>query len=509
MGIDLNTVVWRPYQIECKKSIKENYDQGITKQLIVAATGVGKRLMAVDIMRHFKRSIFIAHREELIMQAYNEIEKYWPMHAGIIKGPVFEIDKRIIVASVQTLTNRLDRIDPSTFDFVAIDELHHYASPSYLRVARHFKPKLLTGWTATPKRLDGLSLTNIVDKMVFQYNIRDGINDGYLAPIEAYQIRTQSDLSHVKRTAGDFNQKELSEEVDTELRNTLAAAKYKQYAKGKQAIAFCVDMDHAYHVRDKFREEGISAETVVSDTNRCPNRAELFAGFANKEYDVLTNVNIATEGYDYNDIGCILMLRPTQSETLYTQCIGRGTRLKSIEFINRVGNDKCILLDFVDNTGKLSLINAYELEKNMEIEDRVFLPEEYKLKLIEEREKKKRMHVFTYGQDSGVDILSLPKFSVWESEQMLEPATDKQLKWLKDIGIWVPGVEYTKKQASELISNLPCQSWQLVWLAQNKYDVSKGASFGQYQRVKSMLAQRDKYKVPQADVNKLLRNIGS
>jgi superfamily II DNA or RNA helicase len=509
MGVNLNTVVWRPYQEECKKKIKENYDKGITRQLVVQATGTGKRMQAVDLMRHFKRSLFIAHREELIMQAYNEIDNFWPMHAGIIKGRLFEIDKRIVVASVQTLTNRLDKMDPAMFDFVAIDEGHHYMSPTYLRVARHFTPKLTTVWTATPKRLDGLSLSNIVDKIVFEYYIRDGIADGYLAPIEAYQIRTQSDLSHVKRTAGDFNQQQLSEEVDTELRNTLAAAKYKQYASGKQAIAFCVDMDHAYHVRDKFREEGISAETIVSDINRCPNRAELFAGFANKEYEVLTNVNIATEGYDYNDIGCILMLRPTQSETLYTQCIGRGTRLKSIEFINRVGNDKCIVLDFVDNTGKLALVNAYELEKSMEIEQRIFLPEAYKLKLIEERDKKKRMHVFTYGQDSGVDILSLPKISVWESAKMLEPATDKQIKWLKDVGIWVPGVEYTKKQASESISGLPCQSWQLIWLANMKYDVSKGATFGQYQRIKAMLSQKDKFRIPNDQVNKALRNMNS
>ena len=194
MGIDLNTVIWRPYQEECKKAIKRNLDEGINRQLIVQATGTGKRLQAVDIMRHFRRSLFVAHREELIMQAYDEIEKYWPMHAGIVKGSLFEIDKRIVVASVQTLTNRLDRMDPNMFDFVIIDEGHHYVSPTYLRVARHFTPKLTTVWTATPKRLDGLSLTNIVDKMVFQYNIRDGISDGYLAPIEAYQVRTQSDL---------------------------------------------------------------------------------------------------------------------------------------------------------------------------------------------------------------------------------------------------------------------------------------------------------------------------
>jgi len=509
MGVDLNNVVWRPYQQECKKEIKSNYDQGITRQLIVSATGTGKRIMAVDIMRHFERSLFVAHREELIMQAYDEIEKFWPMHAGIIKGSLFEIDKRIVVASVQTLTNRLDRMDPGMFNFIVIDEAHHYVSPTYLRVARHFTPKLLTAWTATPKRLDGLSLSNVIDKIVFQYNIRDGITDGYLAPIEAYQVRTQSDLSHVKRTAGDFNIKDLSEEVDTELRNTLIVAKYKQYAEGKSGLAFCVDMNHAYNLRDKFREEGVNAETVVSDTERCPNRSELVAAYANGEIDVLTNVNILTEGYDYNDIGCIMMARPTQSETLYTQCIGRGTRLKSVDFINRNGNDKCIILDFVDNTGKLSLVNAYELEKDLPIEDRMFLPEQYKLKLIEERERKKRLHVFTYGSDSNVDILKLPEVKVWDSAKMLEPATEKQLDWLKRENIWVPGLEYTKRQASELISNLPCQSWQLIYLAQHKYDVSRGATMGQYQRVKAMVEQRDRYKIPQADVNKLLRNIGS
>jgi superfamily II DNA or RNA helicase len=165
----------RPYQEKCKRAIKENYDKGVREQLIVEATGLGKRLQSVELMRHFNRSLFIAHREELIGQAYDEIEKFWPMEVGIIKGQAFEIDKRIVVASVQTLQNRLDRIKPETFDYIVVDEAHNYLSPSYLRTIRHFKPKLRTAWTATPKRLDGLSLTNIAQELVFQYRIEDGM----------------------------------------------------------------------------------------------------------------------------------------------------------------------------------------------------------------------------------------------------------------------------------------------------------------------------------------------
>lgn len=497
-------VVWRPYQVECKNKIKENYDQGINKQLIVAATGVGKRMMAVNLIQHFKRSLFIAHREELIMQAYYEIEKYFPMEVGIIKGPVFEVDKKVVVASVQTLHNRLDKIDPNTFELVIIDESHHYAAVSYLKVARHWNPKLTTGWTATPKRLDGLSLSNLFEKMVFQYDIEDGIKDGFLAPVEAYQIKTQSDLSKVKKTAGDFNQKQLSEAVDSELRNNLIVMKYQQYTPNYQAIAYCVDIEHAYHLRDEFRKYGINTETVVSDTVRCPNRTELVNNFKNGTIQVLTNVEILTEGFDYPDVGCIIMARPTQSETLYKQCIGRATRLKSGRFIERNKSDKAIILDFVDNTSKNCLVNAYELEKDKPIEDRLFLPKEHRDKLLfEEKKRKERRIALEAGRDRKIDLLKLPEVKVWDSEKMLEPATIKQIEWLKSANIWQEGVEYTKKQASESISNLPCQEWQIRYLAVHGYDVTHGASIGQYQRVKYNVDQKQKFAISDKEKSRI------
>lgn len=379
---------------------------------------------------------------------------------------------------------------------VLVHNCHHYAARTYLETIRHWNPKLLTGWTATPRRLDGLSLSNLFEKIVFEYGITDGIRDGYLAPIEAYQVKTPTDISRIKRTAGDFNQRQLSEAVDSELRNNLIVQKYKQYCDGRQFIAYTVDIDHAYHLRDEFRKNGIECDAVSSDTSRGDDRYESVKRFKAGELQGLINCEILTEGFDYSDVGAVIMGRPTQSETLYTQCIGRGTRLKSELYKARFGTDKCTILDFVDNTGKLSLINAYELEKGLPIEDRMFLPKEHKEKLLkEEKERRERYIKLTAGKDKKVDLLKLPDVRVWDSEKMLEPATEKQIEWIKSAGIYAEDVEYTKKQASELISALPCAEWQIRYLAVNGYDVSKGASIGQFQRVKYNIDNKNKYAI--------------
>jgi len=489
-----NVINWRPYQVKCKNKIKQSFNKGINKQLIVQATGTGKRLAAVDLIQHFNRTLFVAHREELINQAFNDIEKYYPMQAGIIKGTRFDVEKRIVIASVQTLYNRLDKISSDAFDLVIIDEAHHYMAKSYIKTVRHFSAKLLTGWTATPNRLDGLNLSNIFQEVTFTYPIAQGIQEGYLAKIDAYRIQTQGDLSKIKKVAGDFNQKQLSDAVDTELRNNLIVHKYIEYAKDRQAIAFCVDIDHAYNLKRHFVDNGISCEAVVSDTERCPNRSDLLDQFSKGQIKVLTNVMILSEGYDYSDIGCVLMARPTQSETVYVQGIGRGTRLKSEQFIKEHNADNCIVLDFVDNCGRHSLVNAHELEKGKPIEERMFLPEEHKEKLLAEKRKREAKVHSAIMTDSKVNLLKIPEFRMgnWRTEKMEEEATPAQIDFIKKLGVYQDDVEYTKFQASELISNQPASTWQLNYLASLKYDISNGATIGQYQKVKQSRERQEK-----------------
>src|SRR6056297_3041296 len=185
--MELSNIDWRPYQVECFENIYTSYKEGISKQLVKSATGTGKRLMAIFIASKFKRPLFLAHREELINQAYEEFEKFFPMQTGIIKGPRTEDDKRIIVSSIRTMVNRYQNYPEDMFDCIIVDETHHYMAETYLKPLMYFKPKILTGWTATPKRMDGLSLGNIYDKVVFDYGIDRGVEDGFLAKIDAYR----------------------------------------------------------------------------------------------------------------------------------------------------------------------------------------------------------------------------------------------------------------------------------------------------------------------------------
>jgi superfamily II DNA or RNA helicase len=409
------------------------------------------------------------------------------------------------------MTNRYTNYPKDMFDCIITDEAHHYMAPSYIKPLEYFEPKLLTGWTATPKRLDGLSLGNIFDKMVFDYGIEKGIEEGWLAKIDAYRIQTMVDLTKVKKVAGDFNQRELSIAVDTRERNSLIAQKLHKYWKGEPIMAFCVDIDHAYNLRDILREHGFTAEAVTSDTTRCPNRSEIVQSFKNKKFNVLVNVNIATEGFDFDDVGLIAMTRPTQSESLYIQMIGRGTRLKSAEFREKYGHDHCTVLDFVDVTARHSLVNCYELERDKPVEERIFISDKDREIIMEEKEKRRMKLLTFYGDDRKIDLLKLPDIFISKSPAMMDAATPKQIAFMQSLGVWQEGVDYTKRDASELIGSQPVNHWKLKKLADLGYDVIAGATISQYQQVMKAQEEKepreDKYKLSSPDISKIVKEL--
>lgn len=522
----------RPYQEKCDQIIFDKLDKGISSQLIVEATGCGKRFQAVHSARNFKNVLFLAHTEELIEQAAEEFDKYYPMNVGIVKGPRFEIDKKIVIASAQTIWRRLDRIPSDYFDYIIADEVHHYLAKSFVLPLRHFKPRLITGWTATPKRLDGLSFSGIFDEIVFDYSIDKAIPDMYLANLEARRIKTAIDITGVKRTAGDFNQKELSMKVDIPSRNKLIVEKYLQYSRNMQGVVYCVDIEHAINIQKEFVHKGINCRAIHSGLND-DERRMINKGFKAGEIKVLTNVQILTEGWDYSDIGIIMMARPTQSIALYCQIIGRGTRLKSLEFLrahykkdyysivnefrehirkdkityNEKGLtflkhysqeeditvdevnfikkmhsiNKCIVLDFVDNSKQNTLVNCWSLEEKKPIEAKLFLPKEQKEKLLEEKKRREIKIKTLTRNDTRINLLALPKIYISSSPKMREPATEKQIQYMQRLGVWVEGNEYTKGQASELISSCSASPTQIAALHRLGYDISNGVTVGEAQ----------------------------
>lgn len=502
-------ISWRPYQIECFGAIHKGLKEGIDKQLVVQATGLGKRIQAVYLSTKFNKTLFLAHNEELIMQAFDDFEEAHGFgNVGIIKGPRFEVGKKIVIASPATLHNRLDKIDHKCFDLVIIDEAHHYLAKTFVKCVNHFKPRLRVGLTATPYRLDGLQLSNIATKIIHEYNIDEGIRDGYLAPLDAVKIPTHIDLKGVKKQGGDLNMKDLSAKVDIPARNALVAEKYLQHAKGRQAIVFATTVEHCKNLKFHFDMRNISCEILVGDTSVTPDRDGVVSRFKSGKTQALININIATEGFDYNDVGAVLLARPTMSLALYMQMVGRGTRLKTEDYIATFNTNSCKVIDFVDNTGNHNLINAWELDRKLPAKDKVFLTEETREKLLEaERIRQEREIKTRVDREVSVDLLKLPEYKVWDSPRMQEEATDKQIDFLRKLGVYEEGVLYTKQMASEAISNQPASGWQKRQLREWGYD-PEGATIGHFGKVKNRIENGpDKFKADENEVIKKIKSI--
>jgi superfamily II DNA or RNA helicase len=502
---------WRPYQKETYKAIANDYlKKKVTELMVVVATGGGKRSMAVQVSNvpifHNKPILFLAHNEELINQAVNDFEKcHGFINVGVIKGPRFEIDKKVVVASPQTLTNRLDRIDPDYFGLVLIDECHRYLSKTWLKAVRHFNHTLRIGWTATPHRLDGLSLSNLFEKISYEYNLDQAIRDGYLCELDAIKVQTHVELKGIHKSMGDFNQKELEEKVDTPQRNNLIAVKYKEYALGRQFVAFCVTKNHAHNLADKFKLHGLNVAVLTSDTE---DRNWIDKALREKKLDGVINVNILVEGWDYSEIGCVIDCSPTTSLTRYLQRIGRGTRLKSPEFVEKFGQN-CIILDIIDNTGKHNVINTWELDRGKKASEKTFVTSEKREKLLEAEAARERKFKANIQKDTRINLLKLPKVEISGSPKMLDPATPAQIQFLKNLGIYDEEVEYTKALASEAISNNPAQAWQIRKLKAWGYDVSNGVSIGQFQRVKQKIEYDARFNVDPKDIDKAIKKFGT
>jgi len=241
------TIKWRPYQQEGLKTIHKKKDK-VKRQLIVMATGTGKRILAVGLSQDYKRTLFLCHREELMDQAFHDFNRMYPMDVGIVKGTEFTINRRVVIASAQTMWRRLDKIPQDHFDCVMIDEAHHYLAPTFIKPLQYFDYTNSFGFTATPTRLDGLNFSNIMDEIVYEYPIDKAIKEGFLCQLEAHRIATQVDISKVKKVGGDFVQSELSDKVDIPERNKMVVSKYQKYAPFRQGIVFACDIAHAENI---------------------------------------------------------------------------------------------------------------------------------------------------------------------------------------------------------------------------------------------------------------------
>jgi ATP-dependent helicase IRC3 len=346
----------RPYQQAAIDAVLAARRAGKRRLLVHLPTGAGKTVIFSHLAKLAKRQVLVlAHREELLGQACDKLEHALAGAAAVsLERGAERADPgaKIIVCSIRSLhEERLSRVlRGRDVGLVVYDECHHAAADDNLRVLRQlgvfdddFTGTLL-GFTATTARGDGQGLDAVFEQIVYSRTLPELIEDGYLSPLRGFRISTTADLRHLTESSRgsrlDFNEDELAEAIDIEDRNALVARSIQELARDRRTIAFCVTVNHARHLAHALNALGVPTGIVHGAMGR-DDRAQALRDFREARVQVLTNVGVLTEGFDDPGVSCIAMARPTRSEGLYAQCVGRGTRL----FPDK---KDCLILDFVD-----------------------------------------------------------------------------------------------------------------------------------------------------------------
>ncbi len=349
----------RPYQRDAVAAVITARRSGVRRQLICLPTGAGKTVIFSELARLAKRPVLVlAHRRELVEQARDKLEQALAgqRSVGIEQGSdVAANESQVVVASIRSLhEERLARLLAARrFGLVVYDECHHAPARDNQRVLETlgaFTPEwdgTLLGFTATTQRGDRAALDQVFEAIVYRKGLSELIREEYLVPLRGYRIATAADLQRVSLTADDLNLEQLAEAVDIESRNDLVARSIQELARDRRTIAFCVNVNHARHLARALNAIGVPTG-IVHGEMKVEQRRETLAAFREGKLAVVTNVGVLTEGFDDPGVSCVAMARPTRSEGLYAQCIGRGTRLAP-------DKTDCLVLDFVD-LSDLSLV---------------------------------------------------------------------------------------------------------------------------------------------------------
>jgi superfamily II DNA or RNA helicase len=325
------------------------------RNLIVAATGTGKTVISAFDYKNFRaknkssKLLFIAHRKEILEQSLSKFR-------GVLKENNFgqlwvdgiePTNNEYVFASVQTLNNRLKdiQISPEYYDYIVLDEAHHASASTYRPFLNYFKPKILLGLTATPERMDNENiLDDFCNRIAAEIRLPEAMNKKILCPFQYFGISDSIDLANVSWANGKYLASELSSiYTKNELRVGEIISNLNKYTNDLndvQALGFCVTVEHAIFMAEKFNLAGLKAVCLTNKNSS--ERDKIRESFKKKEFNYLFVVDIFNEGVDIPEIDTVLFLRPTESLTVFLQQLGRGLRLAE-------GKECLTVLDFVGN----------------------------------------------------------------------------------------------------------------------------------------------------------------
>ena len=347
----------RPYQQQARERIHAEWENGHTRTLLVLPTGTGKTIVfasvAADQVRAGDRVLILAHRGELLEQAADKLQRSTGLVSAVEKADATCLNTwfRVVVGSVQTLqrTARLERFPRDYFGTIIIDEAHHAITDGYRRILDYFDHARVLGVTATPDRGDMRNLGEVFDSLAFEYKLTDAIKEGYLCRIMAQTIPLKLDISSVTMSGGDYAVGDLGTALDPYLEQI--AAEMAQRCKGRKTVVFLPLIKTSQKFRDLLNSHGFRAAEVNGQST---DRKEVLADFDAGKYNVLCNSMLLTEGWDCPSVDCVVVLRPTKVRSLYSQMVGRGTRLSP-------GKSDLLLLDFLWMTDKHELCRPADL----------------------------------------------------------------------------------------------------------------------------------------------------
>lgn len=447
----------RPYQEEARRSIEDAWISGTKRTLLVLPTGTGKTIVFAkiteDMVRKGKHVLILAHRGELLDQAADKIKKSTGLGCSVEKAEQSCLDSwfNVTVGSVQSLQRetRLRKFEPDHFDVIIIDEAHHAVSEGYQRVLGYFNDADVLGVTATPDRGDMRNLGEFFESLAYEYTLPKAIKEGYLSPIKALTVPLRIDMTGVGVQAGDFKAGEIGSALDPYLEQI--ALEMETYCRDRKTVVFLPLIKTSQKFTAILQEHGFAAAEVNGTSE---DREKVLKDFDKGRYNVLCNSMLLTEGWDCPSVDCVIVLRPTKVRSLYSQMVGRGTRLYP-------GKKELLLIDFLWMTEKHELCHpahlickddtvAKQLTENLEKKtgaavdleeaektaesDVVRQREEALAKQLAEmkRRKKKLVDPLQFEMSIQAEDLAgyVPSFG-WE----MAPPSEKQLNTLEKLGI--------------------------------------------------------------------------
>jgi len=332
----------RPYQEQAVDAVlRAHVDHQAA--LLVLPTGCGKTVVFSHLAaRQRKRTLILAHRQELVEQAAEKIRAVTGEHAAIEMGDRYSNEHglhgnaKVVVASVQTMIagfsgkRRMDRFRPNEFGLVVVDEAHHSAANSYRAVIDYFTQysgARVLGVTATPDRGDKKGLGSVFGTVAFQYEVADAITDGWLVPVTQQIVHVASlDFSEVRSRGGDFVDADLARVMNYEKTLHGVVSPAQELTARLRTVVFATSVDHADRMAEMWNRYEPGCARSVSGRMNKDERRQLLTAFARGDFRVLTSCMVLTEGWDCPAVEAIVMARPTKSRALYAQMLGRGTR---------------------------------------------------------------------------------------------------------------------------------------------------------------------------------------